>query len=71
MARFAVAYVSLFESDLSVEIIEAPNWMVALMKHSKIDGHWALPGPEFTWTTEGIQKWFFDNDALVAVKEIL
>lgn len=69
MKKFAVAFISFHENELVIEIVEAHNWMTAIMQHSKLKDY-EFPGPEITWTIETIRGWFDTVDAAIDVKEI-
>ena len=71
MKKFAVGYLSFFENDLVVEIVEAENWGKALVNHSK------LKSEDDTYLEEicvdGMkvaQGHAFDGDWIFDVKEI-
>ena len=37
MARYAVAYVAFNCTQLSIEVVEADHWKIAICLHSKVD----------------------------------
>lgn len=39
MAKWAVAFVSMYDNELTVEIHEAETWKKALAQHSKVQEH--------------------------------
>lgn len=70
MKKFAVAFVSLHENNLTIEIVEAKTWFFAIAAHSSLK-EIELPSEAPTWTLEYLKAWFFDADSLVDVKEIV
>lgn len=36
MKKFAVGFISLYDNELTIEVIEASDWHTALSKHTKL-----------------------------------
>lgn len=72
MTKYAVAYISFFENELKVEIIEANGWKEALSKHSMLLDEDGNPG-DIEWLPEDMEEAKIEaNNADMAfdVKEI-
>lgn len=65
--RFAVAFISMFDNDLTIEIVTAPDWLTAIKKHTKTAGHMDEETPA---TLEKTKELFFNQDAAIDVAEI-
>ena len=75
MSQFAVAYVNLFDNDLTIECVMAADWREALLSHSAFQSAANDPNykkwlDELPHTLEEVQECFFETDILVDVKEI-
>ena len=74
--KFAVAHVNLFDGNLKVECVEAPDWRSALLSHTSLQAHtddpeykeWLYAAPS---TVEEVWDYFSNTDVLVDVIEIL
>lgn len=72
MKRYVVGYISLFDHELKLELVEAENEHEAFWKHSE------LQSPDWDGLekeTEGmdaaqLEDWSFDFDMVVAVLEL-
>lgn len=67
MKKWAVGYISFFDNEMSIEIVEADSWHAALSQHSKMTDH--LDAVDFT-TKETAKQTMFDQDSMVDVVEI-
>lgn len=65
MKRWAVGFYNLFENELTIELVEADDWFMALMQHSKIVGY-ELPDASLDEAKQAA----FDCDAGIDVVEI-
>ena len=69
--KYAVAYVNLFDNDLTIEIVEADTPKEAIKKHTRLadacHAEWVAEMPE---DLEEIKEVFFDGDTLVDVIEL-
>ena len=70
MKKWAVAFISFFDNELTIEFVDAEHWMGAIVKHSKIDLGW-YEEIDHTDTLEQVKQWAFDADTMIDVKEIL
>ena len=68
MNKYAVAYMNLFDNDLTIEFVEAPNDIEAIYKHTKmldIDNE-----TDTSIDLEELKQQLFDGDILVDVKKV-
>lgn len=77
MKKFAVAFISFMDNELTIEFHEANTWLEALSKHSKIDAAWFKElvepdgEPDSNVDLKDAKQWAFDADSMIDVKEIL
>lgn len=74
MKKFAVGYISFFDNDLVVDIVEAEDIKSAILSHKKLKtddkdfAEWINNMPD---SLEDIQTEFFNSDQGIDVKEIV
>ena len=72
MKKFAVGFLSFFENDLIVEVVEADNWRDAIFKHTSLISddmeEWIADMPE---GLEEIKEAMFNGEIAIDVKEII
>jgi hypothetical protein len=64
MKRFAVGFISFFDNELKIQIVEADDWYSALTK--------AFP-QDFNWPSSSLanaKTYAFDCDSMIEVTEI-
>ena len=62
---YAVAFTTLFDNDLTIEIIKAFNVRDAILKHSNV------PNTELPYEDlEALKEFMFDSDCLVDVVKL-
>ena len=55
MTKYAVGYISFFDNDLQVVIVEATGWKEALSKHPQCVNKDGTPG-DFTWLPDDMKE---------------
>jgi hypothetical protein len=65
MGKYAVAYISFFDDDLELSMIEAESESEAAKKRLEIEGF-----EEFPDSIEDIEQWCFDCDTSIKVLRI-
>ena len=77
MKKFAVAYASLFENNLVIEVVDAENEKQAILNHSKVKSDDPVVQQETVdWINgmsddmEDIKEEFFNGEILVDVLEL-
>lgn len=67
MSVWAVGFISFHDNDLTIEIVQAPDWQSALSLHSKMKDD---PVEYDSDDIESVKQDFFDCDCMFDVKLI-
>lgn len=67
MKSFVIGYISFFDDDLKLELVDGEDWRDA-MKNSRLVGDKVEDIDEFD--IEGLKQEFFDIDSMIEIKEV-